>query len=106
MYVRQCGTHIDIIYNMTIHIYVNSEGPEVVVYLAGRLTDDAAKQLRDTCDAIDGTFVFDLSKLLFADDAGIEFIRAISDQGTQIRGASQFIQLLTNETITQKAQND
>jgi anti-anti-sigma regulatory factor len=92
------GAHVATGYNMTIRIDVNCEGPEDVVYLAGRLTGDAAKQLRDTCDAIDETFVLDLSKLLFADDAGIEVIRVISEQGTQIRGASPFIQLLTNES--------
>jgi anti-anti-sigma regulatory factor len=73
---------------MAIRIDVNSEGPEVVVYLAGRLTGDAAKQFRDTCDAINGIFVLDLSKLLFADDAGIDVMQVISAQGTQIRGAS------------------
>jgi anti-anti-sigma regulatory factor len=92
------GTHVATVYNMTIRIDVNCEGPEDVVYLAGRLTGDAAKQLSGTCDAIDGTFVLDISKLLFADDAGIEVIQVISEQGTQIRGASQFIQLLTSET--------
>jgi len=79
---------------MAIRIDMKSEGPEVVVYLAGRLSDDVTKQLRDTCDPIKGSFVLDLSKLLFADDAGINVIRAISEQGAKIRGASQFIQLL------------
>jgi len=88
---------------MTIRITVNSEGPEVVVYLAGRLSEDATKELIDTCDHIKGGFVLDLSNLLFADDAGIDVIRAISDQETKIRGASQFIQLLINKTPGQEA---
>jgi anti-anti-sigma regulatory factor len=87
------------VYNMTIRIDVNSEGPEVVVYLAGRLSGEASEQLRDTCDAINGAFVLDLSKLLFTDDAGIDVLRVISEQGAQIRGASQFIQLLANEAL-------
>jgi anti-anti-sigma regulatory factor len=94
------------VYNMAIRIDVNTEGLEVVVYLAGRLTGDAAKQLKDTCDSIKGTFMLDLSKLLFADDAGIDVMRAISEQGTQIRGASQFIQLLANEALSQKVDDE
>jgi len=88
---------------MTIRIDVNSEGDEVVVCLAGRLSEDATKELIDTCDHIKGGFVLDLSSLLFADDAGIDAIRTISDQENKIRGASQFIQLLINKTLTQEA---
>ena len=92
--------------NMTIRIDVNSEGPEVVVFLAGRLLGDASEQLRDTCDSIKGAFVLDLSKLLFTDDSGINVLRAISTQGTRIRGASQFIQLLANDALSQGADGD
>ena len=102
MHAHPCGTHIVMVYIMMIRIDVVSEGPEVVVYLAGRLTGDAAKQLRDTCESINGTFVLDLSKLVFADDAGIDVMRAISEQGIQIRGASQFIQLLADNLFDQK----
>jgi anti-anti-sigma regulatory factor len=87
---------------MTIRIDVISEGPEVVVYLAGRLSEDVTNELIDTCDHIKGDFVLDLSNLLFADDAGINVIRAISNQETKIRGASQFIQLLINKMYSQK----
>ncbi len=106
MHAHRDGTHIVIVYNMTIRIDVNSEGPEVVVFLAGRLSGNAAEQLRDTCDSINGTFVLDLSKLLFSDDAGIDVIRAISEQGTKIRGASKFIQLLINDSLSQEADGE
>ena len=102
MHPHPCGTHIAPPFNMTIRIDVNTEEAEVVVYLAGRLTGDTAKQLKDTCDSIKGAFVLDLSKLIFADDAGIEAMRAISEQGIQNRGASQFIQLLANNLFDQK----
>jgi len=94
------------VYNMTIRIDVNTEGPEVVVYLAGRLCGDASEQLRDTCDAINGALVLDLSKLLFTDDAGIDVLRVITEQGAQIRGASQFIQLLANEALSKRADDE
>jgi len=91
---------------MTIRITVSSEGSEVVVYLVGRLSEDATKELIDTCDAIKGNFVLDLSKLLFADDAGIDVIRAMSKQGAKIRGASQFIQLLIKKTLSREADSE
>jgi anti-anti-sigma regulatory factor len=106
MHARRCGTHFVKFYSMTIHIDVKSEGPEVVAYLAGRLSENDVKQLRDTCDAINGTLVLDISKLLFTDDAGIDVMRVISAQGTQIRGASQFIQLLANDALSQGADDE
>lgn len=99
MQKHSSGTHIVMVCNMAIRIDINSEGPEVVVYLAGRLYDDDIKQLRDACDPIKGTFVLDLSKLLFADPAGVDTIREVSEQGTKIRGASQFIQLLVDKSF-------
>ena len=88
---------------MTIRIDVNSEGDEVVVYLAGRLSEDATKELIDTCDQIKQGFVLDLSNLVFADDAGVDVIRAINDQAAKVRGASQFIQLLINKSPVHEA---
>jgi anti-anti-sigma regulatory factor len=91
---------------MTIRIDVNSEGDEVVVCLAGRLAEDATKELIDTCGHIKPGFVLDLSNLAFADDAGVDVIRAISDQAAKVRGASQFIQLLLNKTSGQGAERE
>jgi hypothetical protein len=106
MHSHRCGTHIANAFNMTIRIDVNTEEAEVVVNVAGRLSGDAPKQLRDTCESINGTFVLDLSKLVFADDAGIDVMRAIGEQGIQIRGASQFIQLLANNLFGQQADGE
>jgi anti-anti-sigma regulatory factor len=94
------------LYGMTIHIDVITEEAEVIVYLAGRLSGETTKELRDICEAINETFVLDLSKLLFTDDAGIDAMRVISEQGTQIRGASQFIQLLASGTLNQKVDDE
>ena len=89
--------------NMAFRIDINSEGPAVVVYVAGRLSGDATKLLRETCDPIKAAFVLDLSKLLFADDVGVDVIREISEQGAKIRGASPFIQLLVDKAFSQEA---
>ena len=92
---------------MAIRINMKSEGPEVVVCLAGRLSDDdVINQLRNTCDPIKGSFVLDLSKLIFADNAGVEVIRTLREKGVHIRGASTFIQLLINDEKASGAEND
>lgn len=83
---------------MEIRIDITSEGPEEVVRVAGRLTGSAVEQLRKVCAPIGGALVLDLSSLMFADDAGIEAVRAICETGAKIRGASPFIQLLFDDT--------
>jgi hypothetical protein len=79
---------------MDIRIDTISDGSETVIRIAGRLSNTAVAQLKKACDPIEDPFVMDLSHLLFADDEGIDAIRAIADKGAQIHGASPFVQLL------------
>ena len=79
---------------MAVRIDTATEGDEIVVYVAGRLGANEVTELRNECEQIEGTFVLDLSKVLFADDAGIDLIRAITAKGAKVRGASAFIQML------------
>ncbi len=81
---------------MEIRIDIESEGPDVVLHVAGRLTGPAITQLAEACEPMKGAFVLDLSKLRFADDAGAEAIRTLRERGANIRGASYFIRLLIN----------
>jgi len=81
---------------MEIRIDIESEGPDVVLHVAGRLTGPAITQLSEACEPMSGRFVLDLSKLRFADDAGAEAIRTLRERGADIRGASSFIKLLIN----------
>ena len=81
---------------MEIRIDIESEGPDVVLHVAGRLTGPAITQLSDACEPMKGRFVLELSKLKFADDAGTEVIRTLRERGAEIRGASTFIKLLIN----------
>ena len=83
---------------MEIRIDINAEGPETVVHVAGRLSGRAVTQFRQACDPIEDAFVLDLSDLLFADAAGIDVIRTTVEKGTEIRGASPFVQLLLEDT--------
>ncbi len=81
---------------MEIRIDIESEGPDVVLHVAGRLTGPAITQLSDACEPMKGRLVLELSKLKFADDAGTEVIRTLRERGAEIRGASTFIKLLIN----------
>jgi anti-anti-sigma regulatory factor len=81
---------------MEIRIDIESEGPDVVLHVAGRLTGPAITQLSEACEPMKGRFVLDLSKLKFADDEGADAIRRLREKGADIRGASSFIKLLIN----------
>jgi len=81
---------------MEIRIDIETEGPDVVLHVAGRLTGPAIKQLEEACEPLESHYVLDLSKLMFADDAGAEVIRTLCESGAEIRGASTFIKLLIN----------
>jgi anti-anti-sigma regulatory factor len=82
---------------MEIRIDITSEGPETVVRIAGRLSGVAIAQLWKACEPIEGPFVIDLSNLVFADDAGIDVIRTLSEKGAEVRGTSPFVQLLFDD---------
>ncbi len=81
---------------MEIRIDIESEGPESVLHVSGRLTGSAITQLSDACEPMEGRFVLNLSKLKFTDDAGAEAIRTLRERGAEIRGASYFIKMLIN----------
>lgn len=81
---------------MSIRIDIESEGTATVVHVAGRLAGVAIEQLSYICDPMEERFVLELSKLRFADDAGVDLIRTLCDRGASIHGASSFINLLIN----------
>ena len=81
---------------MELRIDIETEGPDVVLHVAGRLAGPAITQLADVCESMEGHYVMDLSRLKFADDEGAEAIRTLREGGADIRGASSFIKLLIN----------
>ena len=91
---------------MDIRIDYITDGPETVVRISGRLASPAIAQLNKTCDPIEDPFVIDLSNLLFADENGIDAIRAIVKKGGQIHGASPFVQLLLDNAPGWKTNGD
>ena len=88
---------------MEIRIDIESEGPDVVLYVAGRLTGPAITQLVDVCEPVEGHIVLDLSKLKFTDETGAEVIRTLREGGARIRGASSFIKLLIDSDSAQES---
>ena len=76
---------------------IGAAGDAVVIRVAGRLTGDAVTHLTQVGKSADGGVVLDLSKLMFADDAGVEVIRTLQKDGAEISGASSFIRLLIND---------
>jgi anti-anti-sigma regulatory factor len=91
---------------MEIRIDIISEGPETVVYIAGRLSGAAVAQLRKACEPIEGAFVLDLSSLIFLDDGGIDAIRTLGEKRAEVRGASPFVQLLLDSTPREKTDSE
>jgi hypothetical protein len=82
---------------MNIRIDRETEGTADVLHVAGRLAGDAITQLTDACEPMESHYVLDLSKLMFADDAGIASIHVLCERGAEIRGASTFIKLLISD---------
>ena len=82
---------------MDIRIDIESEGPDVVYHIAGRLSGPAISQLEAVCEPVEGHCVLELSKLKFVDDVGAEAIRTLRKRGAVVRGASSFIKLLIGD---------
>lgn len=74
-------------------------GAKHVVRISGRLTRHSVVQLEKACQPIEAHCVVDLSGLLYADEEGVNAIRALIQSGVQIRGASPFIVLLLNNGL-------
>ncbi len=82
---------------------ITSDGPEDVVRLSGRLTEDGVIHLEKVCYSIRKRFVLDLSDLLFADEAGIKAIQELKVNGAEHRGATPFIQMLLDNSPVKKS---
>ncbi|MDX2501336.1 MAG: hypothetical protein QNL14_12645 [Deltaproteobacteria bacterium] len=91
---------------MDIRIDLITDGPETVIHIAGRLAGTAIAELKKTCDPMQDSVVIDLSSLFFADDEGINAIRAMADKGAQVHGASPFVQLLLDDAPGSKKKSD
>jgi len=84
---------------MGIRIEMETEGPVVVLHVAGQIAGPGITQLRDACERVEGNVVLDLSAMMFADNNGVELLRTLRKEGAAIRGASPFIKLLIDGVI-------
>ena len=64
------------------------------MHVAGRLVGAAVEELRRTCWAATGPVRVELTGLLDADEGGLSLLRILKESGTELAGASPFIQLL------------
>ena len=83
---------------MDIRVDCHFDGQNTFVSIAGRLSGTAIGQIQEALDQIQSPLVVDLSNLIYADNEGIETIRAIIDEGAHVQGASPFIALLLEDT--------
>ncbi len=82
---------------MGIRIDCHFNGSKTVISIAGRFCGTGVQQLEQACAQVEGPCVLDLSNLVFADNDGIDAIRAIIAKGVQVHGASPFIALLLDD---------
>ena len=91
---------------MDIRIDFITDRSETLLRIAGRLADNAVAELAKACDPMQDPFVIDLSNLLFANDKGINAIRAMADKGAKVQGASPFVQLLLDNSPESKTDGE
>jgi hypothetical protein len=65
-----------------------------VMHVMGRLGGEAVAELSRACREAGGPVRLELSGLLSADEVGLCLLRSLRDSGTELIGASPFVQLL------------
>jgi len=68
----------------------------MVIQVIGQLMDEGVAELEKTLKNIRRPWVVDLSLLRTADAEGIEALRAIVEDGGELRNVSPYVQLLLN----------
>ena len=79
---------------MTIRIKTTSDTYGTVLKVDGRLRSEDVDELANSFRSVQGATALDLSELLSADRAGVEILRELISLGAEVRGASQYIELL------------
>jgi len=82
---------------MMFRIEVRPENTRTTVSIAGRLEEQAVQQLLETCDAVSGELVLDLTDLRSTNPRGIEAIQGLLRVGAKLEGESSFIRLLLDD---------
>ena len=79
---------------MAIHISATAQVTRTVVKVDGRLHAEDVQELTRVFGAVQGSTELDLSELTSADRTGVAVLRELVSRGTNVRGASPYIELL------------
>ena len=79
---------------MLLRIDEERLGEVTVMHVMGRLREGTVEELGRACREARGPIRLELSGLLHADEIGIRLLRSLRDSGTELTGASPFVQLL------------
>lgn len=80
--------------NMPLRITRESDGPDTILRIDGRLHGRNRVELQHACESIEGQLTLELSGLLSVDTDGIQNLMDLQSHGVRLRGASRYIQLL------------
>jgi ABC-type transporter Mla MlaB component len=79
---------------MVVRIRKTCEADQTVLWVDGYLTVEDVDELDREYRSAQGSIVLELSNLLSADSAGMKCLRELISLGAEIRGTSQYIDLL------------
>ena len=78
-----------------------------VLHIDGHLTTKTVPELDRESRSVEGALRLDLTELRYADDEGIQALRALVDAGAEVLGASAFIRrYLDDSGVSNKVGND
>ena len=76
---------------MTIRLTASTNGTTTTVLIEGHLTGADLPDVTAACEPADTPMCLDLSGLRSADADGVRALRALSEQGAELRGANPYI---------------
>lgn len=79
---------------MAIRITKTIDAHKTVLKVDGRLRSEDVDELTRVYRSVDGATALDLSELQMADRLGVQILRELVSLGTEVRGASPYIELL------------
>jgi hypothetical protein len=79
---------------MSVRITTKNEAGQSVVRVEGHLRSDSVLALKEECRGAGGHLRLELSSLISADEAGVHLLRQLASEGSELRGASPYLQLL------------
>ena len=79
---------------MSVYIKRESDGPDTIVRVDGRLCKENVADLEGECESFEGRLTLELSGLTFTDDDGVRILNHFASRGAHMHGVSPYIRLL------------